>query len=109
MNCANCSNEAIYAYEASGVRKILYCHACLPSFLRPLAKAGLLPTTESFNTVKERVMTQLLPQVSEASAEEVTAEPVAEETVADEAKPVRKRKRAVKPAAESAEESEEKV
>ena len=107
MNCANCSNEAIYVYEAPGVRKVVYCHTCLPSFLRPLAKSGLLPTTESFNTVKERVMTQLLPQVSEAPAEDVAADPVVEEVVAEEAKPVRKRKRAVKPAEEAVEESEE--
>lgn len=118
MNCANCSNEAIYVYAGSGVREVVYCYACLPSFLRPLAKSGLLPTTEAFNTVKERVMTQLLaPTFNDESVEEDAPEPeveVAEESVAEESdvsevKPVRKRKRAVKPAAESAEESQEKV
>lgn len=112
MNCANCSNEALYVYEGSGVRKVVYCPSCLPSFLQPLAKAGLLPTTEAFNTIKERVMTQLIPStVLDEPVEEISADVYVEyqapEKVTEEAKPTRKRKRSVKPVTEQTEILEE--
>lgn len=65
MTCANCSEAPLYIYRGSGVRETLYCYACLPSFLRTQAKAGVLPTTGNFDVVRERVQEQLKPATDE--------------------------------------------
>ena len=47
MKCANCDSLALYVYQTPSVGPIPYCNGCLPSFLRPQAKAGLLDKTEA--------------------------------------------------------------
>lgn len=68
MNCANCTDEALYVYQGPGSPKIAYCTKCLPSFLREQAKAGTLQTTDIFDSLREQVTARLLP-------EEVTEDP----------------------------------
>lgn len=65
MKCSNCSNDAIYVYEGAGIRDTPYCLTCLPSFARPMAKANVLKTTESYQSTKEQVLSRLAPSTSE--------------------------------------------
>lgn len=62
MTCANCSEDALYIYSGSGLRTTYFCYGCLPAFLRPLAKAGVLPTTPLFDEIKTRMLVRLQPE-----------------------------------------------
>lgn len=42
MKCANCTKEAIWAFEDRGARNTYFCDAHLPWFLKDRAKRGLL-------------------------------------------------------------------
>lgn len=87
MKCANCSAPSVYIYAGSGVRSTPYCVTCLPSFARPMAKAGLLQTTQEYARLEQEVAERMQPPVEEP--EERIEKPA-----------VRKRKRAVAAAEE---------
>lgn len=70
MTCANCSEPALYLYDARPLRPTAYCPKHLPSFLRQSAKAGLLPVTDSYESVKREAFAALAPAPEEASPEE---------------------------------------
>lgn len=48
MTCANCTSVAVYMYLMTQKVGTPYCDRCLPKFLRPRAKAGLMPTPEAW-------------------------------------------------------------
>jgi len=101
MTCVNCDKPALWIYDVSGTAPVQYCEGCVPNFVRPLIKAGLVKTTAAYNALKTATLEQLAPEV------EVTPEVVPETTpvevdpeVTDE--PAAK-KRAAKAAAETTE------
>ena len=53
MKCANCKKDAVYIYQLTEKKQILYCNDDLPKFLEHAKKAGLLKTTESFKSVMQ--------------------------------------------------------
>lgn len=68
MNCANCSEKALFIHRGSGIKDTPYCNQCLPSFLRPQARAGVLPTTDEYKRIESALMTRLIPEPSEVAA-----------------------------------------
>lgn len=88
MNCANCSTPALFIYVGQGTEQIPYCNACLPSFLRPAAKAGLLIKTDAFEETKAVVKETLSPgKKRRKAAPEAAPEPVTEEVSEEPALP----------------------
>lgn len=49
MNCANCSNKALYEYKITEKTSVFYCGKDLPKFLDGRKVANLIPLTESHN------------------------------------------------------------
>lgn len=82
MKCANCEKSAAYIYKPAESSSIPFCIPCMPSFLVPRMKAGLLDKAEDFDSDVAAVI-ELLAQETE---------PVVELLVEDEAdlKPVKK-------------------
>ena len=69
MKCLNCDSSALFVYENPTVAPQPYCNAHLPSFMRPLAKAGLLATTDAYAEIKKSVLGSLAaPAAEEAPA-----------------------------------------
>lgn len=75
MKCANCDADAFYIYRLTLEKEILYCKKHLPSFLEDRRKAGLLPTTDTYNNLVEEGKKNFSTVTSELPAEEA---PVAE-------------------------------
>lgn len=84
MKCANCDNEALYVYDTVGSNDVLYCASCLPGFLRPALKAGVLTTTASYQARQAEVLALLAPKPEPVVVEEPVVEPVVEETPVEE-------------------------
>lgn len=103
MKCANCGRDAIYIYDPKPLAATAYCDRDLPSFLRPAARAGVLPTTDSF----ERVKSDALAKLSVTSLAPVEDEPETAETAEVETAPKPRRPRAKKAAAKPVSESTE--
>ena len=86
--CANCLNEAIYAYQVTGSYSIKYCSRHTPKFLRTPKYAGRLvkmsdikvPEVEAKTSKKKTSTPAPAPVVEEAPVEEVVEEVVEEAT-----------------------------
>lgn len=61
MTCANCDADALWVYENPGSDDLPFCDKHLPAFLRPLATAGLLRSTDRYDSVKQEVSAALAP------------------------------------------------
>lgn len=48
MKCANCDNGALFVYQITAEKEILYCGKHLPRFLDARRRAGNLKTTDEF-------------------------------------------------------------
>ena len=59
MKCLNCDDSALFVYENPTVEPQPFCNAHLPSFMRPLAKAGLLTTTDAYAEIKKSTLESL--------------------------------------------------
>jgi len=79
MKCANCDNEALYVYQGESMWPIPYCVDCLPSFLRPQAKAGLLGITEAHTASRMSAVEALATAAYADPAEEPVEEPPVED------------------------------
>ncbi len=82
MKCSNCEIPAAYVYIPVEGTKIPFCIPCMPSFLVPRMKAGLLDKADDFDAQVAEV-TQILAQETEP-VEELLLEDVVPE------KPVKK-------------------
>ena len=82
MKCSNCETPAAYIYSPVESVKMPFCIPCMPSFLVPRMKAGLLDKAEDFDAAIAEV-TKILAQETEP-VEEILVEDVASE------KPVKK-------------------
>lgn len=74
MKCANCSEPALYVYDAKPLRPTPYCATHLPTFLRQAAKAGLLPVTDAYNDARREAFAILAPVQEAAPVEEAAPE-----------------------------------
>ena len=48
MKCANCDAGALFVYQITADREILYCNKHLPRFLDARRRAGNIKTTDEF-------------------------------------------------------------
>jgi len=48
MKCANCDAGALFVYQITAEKEILYCGKHLPKFLDARRRAGNLKTTDEF-------------------------------------------------------------
>lgn len=73
MKCANCDKGALFVYQITETKEILYCGNHLPKFLDARRRAGNLKTTEQFiaerNTAIQTVAVEV-PAVEETPEEE---------------------------------------
>jgi hypothetical protein len=84
--CANCLNEAIYAYQVTGSYSIKYCSRHTPKFLKTPKYAGRLvkmsdikvPEVEAKTSKKKPSTPAPAPVVEESPVEEVVEEVVEE-------------------------------
>jgi hypothetical protein len=75
MQCSNCDESALYQYSPKGIAPAAFCAAHLPSFLSKSAKAGLLETTEHYESLRVSAFEALRPQqLPETAVEEQPAE-----------------------------------
>lgn len=51
--CANCNEDALYAYEYAEGQNTLYCAADLPRFLYPRVALGTLPSADNIPAPQE--------------------------------------------------------
>ena len=65
MKCLNCDDSALFVYENPTVEPQPFCNAHLPSFMRPLAKAGLLTTTDAYAEIKKSTLESLAAPVAD--------------------------------------------
>ena len=93
MKCASCNKDAFYIYAITDKTQILYCHKHLPSFLEKAKKAGLLKTTEAYETVIEEGLKNISITAVETPAE-VVEEPVVEEATVPKPKKKATKKKA---------------
>lgn len=76
MKCANCESNAFYIYQLTAKTQLFYCNKHLPSFLAQAKKAGLLKTTEAYESVIEEGLKNIAMPAPVAA---VVGEPVVEE------------------------------
>jgi hypothetical protein len=73
--CANCLNEAIYAYQVTGSYSIKYCSRHIPKFLSTPKYTGRLVKMSDLKA----------PEVAPKSSKKKTSAPVVEEAPVEEA------------------------
>ena len=93
MKCANCDTAALYIYNITPSKAVLYCGKHLPRFLEARRKAGLLALTAAHKEQLDSALASLSKSkkskkkieepVVEEPTEEPLAEPVVEEPVAE--------------------------
>jgi len=57
--CANCTNNAAYAYRVGSQTRVLYCTTHLPNFLRSEKYAALIEPTDFLNVKKQDALQKL--------------------------------------------------
>lgn len=97
MTCANCSEPALYVYDARPLRPTAYCAEHLPAFLRKPARAGVLTTTDAYDDTRRSALAALRPAVADEAPVDEPEAPVVEEQPSEaevsEAPAPRKRRR----------------
>jgi len=93
MQCSNCEESALYQYSPKGAAPTAFCAPHLPSFLRNAAKAGLLETTEHYESLRVSAFASLSPEATPEQEIEPAPEP-----------PTRKKRTRKKPVPEAVEE-----
>lgn len=56
MKCANCDNGALFVYQITAEKEILYCEKHLPRFLDARRRAGNLKTTDEFTEKRSEAL-----------------------------------------------------
>ena len=59
MKCANCDKGALFVYQITAEKEILYCGKHLPGFLDARRRAGNLKTTDEFLAERKGALTAL--------------------------------------------------
>ena len=81
MNCANCSNKALYEYRITEKKSVFYCGKDLPKFLEARKVANLIDLTDSHNDELQSAL-----DILSVKAEETPAPTVAKKAVKKQAK-----------------------
>jgi hypothetical protein len=80
MKCANCKKDAFYIYQMTEKTQVLYCNVHLPTFLENAKNAGLLKTTDSFKSVIEEGLKNIVtPKVEITPVEEPVVDKLQDE------------------------------
>ena len=82
--CANCLNEAIYAYQVTGSYSIKYCSRHTPKFLKTTKYAGRLVKMSDLKVPEAETKTSKKKSSTPAPAPVVEETPVVEEAPAEE-------------------------
>ncbi len=59
MKCVNCEKPALWVWSPGHTDDLAYCEHCLPKFLYPIRKAGLLQTTDEYAAIASSLAEQL--------------------------------------------------
>lgn len=62
MKCANCKEDALFEYQITLNKSVLFCGKHLPKFLELRKQAKLIKTTEKFEEAKLEAQTLLAPK-----------------------------------------------
>jgi len=84
MNCANCSNKALYEYRITEKKSVFYCGKDLPKFLEARKVANLIPLTDAHNEELASALNTL--SVKAEAAPEPTEPQVVKKAVKKQAK-----------------------
>lgn len=76
-NCANCLNEAIFAYQVTGSYSIKYCSRHMPRFLSTPKYSGRVV---KMSDLQKAEATEIAPKVSKKKSSTPAPAPVVEET-----------------------------
>ena len=71
MNCSTCRKPAVYVYDVTPEHSIPYCASCVPGFLRPRLRAGLLRSADAWQAAVEEAKASLA--LPEPAAPQVAA------------------------------------